>query len=229
MEEPQLLKPNPQPDNPAEPAGKRPKNRLSKREIGLIVFVIAAIIGVGAYAWWTGNKKEAAINSFAECVAAGNPVMESYPEQCAANGRTWSNPDQQAQTAPDEEPPQKGELSIPELGVKFELTEALEGLYYYINPENPSAAYFSLEEFRGSDCAADRTSLAAIAKLTEEEASGGDPLYGDIRSSAKEIGGAYYHASGAQAGCGEDQTAQTKAGAVRTELLRILPSSLQAL
>lgn len=29
------------------------------------------------------------INSFEECVAAGNPVMESYPPQCRANGRTF--------------------------------------------------------------------------------------------------------------------------------------------
>jgi len=29
------------------------------------------------------------INSFEECVAAGNPVMESYPRQCSANGRNF--------------------------------------------------------------------------------------------------------------------------------------------
>lgn len=29
------------------------------------------------------------ITSFEECVAAGNGVMESYPEQCAANGQTF--------------------------------------------------------------------------------------------------------------------------------------------
>lgn len=29
------------------------------------------------------------ITSFEECVDAGNPVMESYPRQCAANGQTF--------------------------------------------------------------------------------------------------------------------------------------------
>ncbi len=29
------------------------------------------------------------INSFDECVAAGNPVMESYPRQCRADGKTF--------------------------------------------------------------------------------------------------------------------------------------------
>ena len=31
------------------------------------------------------------ITSFDECVAAGNPVMESYPEQCRADGKTFVN------------------------------------------------------------------------------------------------------------------------------------------
>ena len=29
------------------------------------------------------------INSFEECVKAGNPVMESYPRQCSADGNTF--------------------------------------------------------------------------------------------------------------------------------------------
>lgn len=29
------------------------------------------------------------INSFEECAAAGNPIMESYPRQCRAGGRTF--------------------------------------------------------------------------------------------------------------------------------------------
>jgi len=29
------------------------------------------------------------ITNFEECAAAGNPVMESYPEQCMADGQTF--------------------------------------------------------------------------------------------------------------------------------------------
>jgi len=36
------------------------------------------------------NTNPAQINSFKECVAAGNPVMESYPRQCAANGKNFT-------------------------------------------------------------------------------------------------------------------------------------------
>ncbi len=40
------------------------------------------------------DSKSNEINSFAECAAAGNPIMESYPERCAAGGKTFTNPDQ---------------------------------------------------------------------------------------------------------------------------------------
>ena len=35
------------------------------------------------------NKITDNITNFEECVAAGNPVMESYPMQCRANGQTF--------------------------------------------------------------------------------------------------------------------------------------------
>ncbi len=36
------------------------------------------------------NANVAVITNFDECVAAGNPVMESYPRRCNANGQTFS-------------------------------------------------------------------------------------------------------------------------------------------
>lgn len=35
------------------------------------------------------TTNQTAITNFEECVAAGNPVMESYPRQCSANGETF--------------------------------------------------------------------------------------------------------------------------------------------
>lgn len=40
------------------------------------------VIIVGLYLF-TRQSKELEVGSFAECVAAGNPVMESYPRQCS--------------------------------------------------------------------------------------------------------------------------------------------------
>ena len=50
---------------------------------GLIA--IALVLGVLLVV----TKKDSNITSFEECVAAGNPVMESYPRQCRANGQTF--------------------------------------------------------------------------------------------------------------------------------------------
>lgn len=65
--------------------------KLGKLEIGIIVGIVLAIIGAGVYSWRSGLQKEQSINSYEACVAAGNPVMESYPERCAANGQTFTN------------------------------------------------------------------------------------------------------------------------------------------
>lgn len=73
------------------------KYELGRVEVAFIVLVLLGISLVAFYAWRTGQNKESKINSFADCVAAGYPVMESYPEQCHANGQTWSNPDQSIQ------------------------------------------------------------------------------------------------------------------------------------
>lgn len=52
---------------------------------------------VGAWQYNPSNDKcawvcqtETAITNFEECAAAGNPIMESYPRQCAANGQTFT-------------------------------------------------------------------------------------------------------------------------------------------
>ncbi len=47
-----------------------------------ILFMISALVLLLAAC-------EPTVTSFEECVAAGNPVMESYPLQCRANGQTF--------------------------------------------------------------------------------------------------------------------------------------------
>jgi len=48
------------------------------------IIVILLALGVGAFLWWQFDAQnvEPAVASFEDCVAAGNPVMESYPRQC---------------------------------------------------------------------------------------------------------------------------------------------------
>lgn len=66
-----------------------------KANLILIVLVLAV---VGSALWFMTNKQEPAapvdestVLSFAECEAAGYPVMESYPRQCRTpDGRTYA-------------------------------------------------------------------------------------------------------------------------------------------
>jgi hypothetical protein len=53
---------------------------MKKRSLSLAVLLL---MGAGCFG------TQAAITTFDECVAAGNPVMESYPRQCRAGGRTF--------------------------------------------------------------------------------------------------------------------------------------------
>ncbi|HYC83255.1 MAG TPA: hypothetical protein VEB60_01760 [Candidatus Paceibacterota bacterium] len=55
---------------------------------GLIVLIGLLIIGRDIFT----NVEETSITSFAECAAAGYPIMESYPEQCRTpDGRLFVN------------------------------------------------------------------------------------------------------------------------------------------
>lgn len=72
----------------------------------LVILLIAVLGGVGWFVYNQKNKSSdkanKSITSFAECAAAGNPIMESYPEQCAANGKTFVNDKSRPVQMPDE-------------------------------------------------------------------------------------------------------------------------------
>lgn len=68
--------------------------KLGSLEKGLIIFVVLAVVAVGVAAWLADNKSKSLINSFSDCVSAGNPITETYPETCAVGGRTFTNVDQ---------------------------------------------------------------------------------------------------------------------------------------
>lgn len=55
---------------------------------GIIGYLVGYDIGFEKAASTSVNT-DSTISSFEECVAAGNPVMESYPRQCIANGVTY--------------------------------------------------------------------------------------------------------------------------------------------
>lgn len=57
----------------------------------IALLIIAIVVGFVLLGEDTQrNGEDQAVNSFEECVAAGNPVMESYPRQCRADGMTFT-------------------------------------------------------------------------------------------------------------------------------------------
>ena len=70
----------------------------------LFLTAISVIILVGCT---SGTNKDENINSFVECVAAGYPIMESYPEQCMTeSGKSFTN-EKQVPVIPPENPDQE--------------------------------------------------------------------------------------------------------------------------
>lgn len=64
----------------------------SKRSLFIFLGIILVLIAGGAVAYYWSTQKKMSARSYAECVAAGNPVMDSYPNQCQANGKTFIDP-----------------------------------------------------------------------------------------------------------------------------------------
>ncbi len=66
------------------------------------LILIGALVVVGAVIAFQTNQQDDApvVTDFASCAAAGNPIMESYPEQCHYNGTTYTNTDQQPVSPP---------------------------------------------------------------------------------------------------------------------------------
>ncbi|MDD5290069.1 MAG: GerMN domain-containing protein [Patescibacteria group bacterium] len=60
-----------------------------KKLLTFIVILLIIVAGYFAYhQFYRPEKTE--ITNFADCAAAGNPIMESYPRRCNANGKTFT-------------------------------------------------------------------------------------------------------------------------------------------
>jgi hypothetical protein len=63
-----------------------------------IVFASSLIIFAGLYFYFENlNKQHLAVQSFKDCVAAGYPLLKTYPERCKIPGKIFENPLQAAE------------------------------------------------------------------------------------------------------------------------------------
>jgi hypothetical protein len=76
--------------------------------IGLII-----LLGLFGYVYsQRADLPDDTISNFTECVEAGNPVMESFPRQCTANGVTYT--ETVVTPTPDDEDEDEDETPTPE-------------------------------------------------------------------------------------------------------------------
>lgn len=59
----------------------------NKKLIYWFLFFVLLVIGISLFITFNKEIKLQDITNFEECAAAGNPVTQSYPRQCSANGQ----------------------------------------------------------------------------------------------------------------------------------------------
>lgn len=75
------------------------QNTVSAKWAVVTLCIAAVLVGVSVAALSFRPEKKAVTN-FDECIAAGGARMESYPEQCLYEGRTYMDGNQQAPAEP---------------------------------------------------------------------------------------------------------------------------------
>jgi Tfp pilus assembly protein PilV len=57
---------------------------------GLLIVLILSVVGFAGYYVWNQNQDDTEITSYQQCIDAGNPIMESNPPKCSADGNTFT-------------------------------------------------------------------------------------------------------------------------------------------
>ncbi|HYH74821.1 MAG TPA: hypothetical protein VD735_02560 [Candidatus Saccharimonadales bacterium] len=169
-------------------------NEREKKELALskVVLLALAFIGVLVVVWlaWlhpSNNKQQTAINSFAACAKAGNPVQESYPEVCVTkDGKRFTNTNQHIQR-----------ITLREWDVDV-LVSGVKDAYYTYDDTTRTVALST----KTLDAALDAINGCAsgLREVKYERLQAGDPradggtwTAADLRAVAKQVGRYYYH------------------------------------
>jgi hypothetical protein len=71
----------------------RVKARPIPPKVLVAAFVLMALV-IAGWVGWRASSLPPVVHDFNSCIAAGNPVLESYPEQCVYQGQSYINPSQ---------------------------------------------------------------------------------------------------------------------------------------
>lgn len=69
-----------------------------------ILICLGILISISTGGWWVwhnhNTKSAASINTYAKCVNAGYPVLQSYPSVCVVNDKKFVNPTEKNKSSP---------------------------------------------------------------------------------------------------------------------------------
>ena len=109
---------------------------MSNRLVVFIAVPVLALAGLGT--WLLMRDSNSTIDSFTACVDAGNPVAESFPRQCTADGKTFVEDIDQTTTDYTEYTTDKGEtvrlvapLAGDEVSSPLSITGAVRGSWSF--------------------------------------------------------------------------------------------------
>lgn len=156
----------------------------------LELVLIVVVVGLLGFAGWTfysrqkdDNKQTSTeITNFEQCAAAGNPIMESYPEQCSANGKTFTRKLVKMEIKPTAVA-SNGYLVIKEWGVKIKVDGPIQDAsYYFVNSNAYSgpSAFLSTSALDNSEMCSSyyRNTDPTFQDITRYTL--GEPAYGPV-------------------------------------------------
>ena len=131
-------------------------NSKDRRKLAIseIILICVGVLGLAVLlwiAWFRPLHRNSAVNSYATCIAAGNPVQESYPSVCVTKqGKRFDNPNERLQNGGGESLPQpvQSYLTIKEWKVRLPLTSDLKDAYYTL--DTTGAVYLTTKELQSA-------------------------------------------------------------------------------
>lgn len=178
-----------------------------------IVLVLLGVACIGMIVWKRSGSTSPTvitgktITSYADCVNTGYPVMESFPQQCTADGKTFSDPSQKAvpPTAPEQH-----YLTIKEWGIRIPISKAENNddmIYTYRKDDSYESAFFTFT--RLVDFGICKSDIGVA--LSRSKVKNVPPYSIDNPEQIAQAGGYYYSASYGGSYCYDNENSKETA------------------
>lgn len=195
----------------------RERKELAISEIALLVLAVIGLAVVIWFAWARPANRTHTVSNYEDCVAAGNPVQESYPSVCVTDdGKRFVNPadKQEVQQQPSSgtsESQQQGNtptdnqyLTIKEWSVRVPLPVEYNDLKYtYTKGDDGDRASFTFKRLEDAGFCKNDVGVTMVRDTVKHE----PPFNIDNPEPAAHVGFYYYYLSYGGSPCFDDGNA----------------------